>query len=76
MDVRDDSRDALMDRVRGEYREMPGLHLTLRQAQRLWGMDSLNCRALLDTLVRGGFLVRSEEGAYHRPETEMLVARH
>jgi hypothetical protein len=29
----------LLNRVRGEYAEMPGLTLTLAQAQRLWGLD-------------------------------------
>ena len=29
----------LLGRIRGEYLEMPGLKLTLAQAQRLWGLD-------------------------------------
>ena len=33
----DDARDAaLIERVLGEYREMPGLALTVEQAQRFW----------------------------------------
>jgi hypothetical protein len=28
-----------IERVRGEYREMPGLSLTVRQAARLWGSN-------------------------------------
>jgi hypothetical protein len=31
--------DSLLDRVRGEYREMPGLQLTIAQACRLWQID-------------------------------------
>jgi len=29
----------LLLRVEGEYREMPGLSLTVPQAERLWGLD-------------------------------------
>jgi hypothetical protein len=33
-----DAIDAgLIERVLGEYREMPGLALTIEQARRLWG---------------------------------------
>jgi hypothetical protein len=28
----------LVERVLGEYREMPGLALTIEQARRLWGV--------------------------------------
>lgn len=54
----------LLDRVRGEYREMPGLSLTFGQACRLWHMDSPTCDALLQRLVAEGFLVRSPAGTY------------
>ena len=47
--------DALQ-RIRGEYLEMPGLTLTIAQAARLWGLDSDLCRDLLDRLVTDGFL--------------------
>ena len=30
----------LVDRVRGEFMEMPGLQLTMAQAARLWGSTS------------------------------------
>ena len=55
-----------LDRVRGEYREMPGLSLTEYQAQRLWGLDADICRALFDALTQTGFLHRTEGGAYVR----------
>ena len=36
--AKDDSIDTgMIDRVLGEYREMPGLSLTIEQARRLWG---------------------------------------
>jgi hypothetical protein len=45
-----------VDRVSGDFAEMPGLELTLAQAARLWNMDTAACRAAIDTLVRTGFL--------------------
>jgi hypothetical protein len=48
--------DNLHDRVRGEYREMPGLRLTVAQAARLFNLDPAQCGQLLDTLVTDGAL--------------------
>ncbi len=59
-------RDHLLERIQGEFAEMPGMRLTFRQAQRLWGLDPPTCRSLLDALVGMGFLIRSPEGAYAR----------
>ena len=55
-------------RVRGEYIEMPGLRLTPAQAQRLWGLDSSTCDALLDALVDAKFLFRTRDGAFIRTD--------
>jgi DNA-binding IclR family transcriptional regulator len=57
---------SLVLRIRREYEEMPGLHLTLQQACRLWGLGPETCGALLDTLVREGFLVQTRRGAFAR----------
>jgi hypothetical protein len=46
----------LLDRIRGEFREMPGLQLTLAQAQRLFGLDPTACRHVIDALVEASFL--------------------
>jgi hypothetical protein len=48
--------DNLHQRVRGEYREMPGLRLTVAQAARLFNLDHTQCEQLLDTLVTDGAL--------------------
>lgn len=56
--------ESLVDRVRGEYREMPGLRLTLAQARRLWQMDAATCETVLDELVREAFLYKTGNGAY------------
>ncbi len=57
---------ALELRIRGEYREMPGMRLRLEQAMRLWSIDGLTCRQALDDLVQEGFLQRDETGRYAR----------
>ena len=54
----------LLDIVRAEYLEMPGLRLTGRQAQRLWALDGATCDALLDMLESTHFLRRSPRGDY------------
>ena len=58
--------DRLLQRVYGEFLEMPGLRLTCQQAQRLWGLDEPTCRELLDFLVDARFLCRPTRGAYSR----------
>ena len=57
---------ALVDRVRGEFNEMPGLRLTPAQAARLWGMERHTSERILDGLALAGFLLKNKEGAYLR----------
>jgi hypothetical protein len=54
----------LLEIVRGEFLEMPGLRLTRQQARRLWALDSDTCDAVLSTLEGSGFLRRTREGKY------------
>jgi hypothetical protein len=54
----------VLQRVRAEYREMPGLRLTQRQAQRLWNLDSTTCEAILETLESARFLRRTSDQSY------------
>lgn len=56
--------DALLQRMRAEFREMPGLKLTAAQATRLWHLDPLRSEELLNLLVVDGLLRRSADGAY------------
>ena len=51
-------------RIRGEYREMPGLKLTIAQAARLWHVDETYIQKMLDLLVADGLLYRTHAGAY------------
>ena len=48
--------ESLAERVRGEYREMPGLSLTIPQASRMWQIDRRTCELVLQRLVDEGFL--------------------
>src|SRR4029434_2252605 len=50
--------------VRGEFRELPALHLTKPQVQRLWGLDPRPCDALLATLGDGRCLRQTRNGTY------------
>lgn len=61
---RQESFDAILRRIQGEFLEMPGLRLTLVQAQRLWNLDLLVCEALLDALVDARFLMRVRGDAF------------
>lgn len=60
------TRASIAERVRGEFREMPGLTLTLAQAGRLWSLDPATCTEVLTSLVSSGFLSRRPDGAFCR----------
>jgi hypothetical protein len=53
-------------RIYGEFLEMPGLRLSVRHAQRLFGLGEHACARLLDQLVAQKFLTRQRDGAYVR----------
>lgn len=57
--------DAIV-RIEAEYREMPGLSLTVRQAARLWGMDRSTCELVLANLIERRVLKRAWNGTYVR----------
>jgi len=61
--------DAVVGRVREEFREMPGLRLTPAQAMRLWGLEVHTCRAVIDALVAAAFLKWTAAGAVTRVES-------
>jgi hypothetical protein len=46
----------LLERVRGEFNEMPGLRLTPAQAARLWNLEPRACGEVLTRLVAASFL--------------------
>ena len=57
---------SITERVRGEFREMPGLTLTVAQAGRLWSLDAPTCSEVLSELVDSGFLCRKADGTFCR----------
>ncbi len=56
--------DSVLRRIRAEFLEMPGLCLTLEQAQRLWGLEPNACEALLNSLIDTRFLRRTDRGLF------------
>ena len=56
----------LLNRVRSEFIEMPGLRLRIDQAQRLWNLDRTICEHLLHSLVEAKFLGRFDNEVYAR----------
>ena len=58
--------DELTCRVQAEYREMPGLCLTLRQAQRLWGVDTEIWASVFGALTARGILRKAANGGFVR----------
>ena len=60
------SFDQLAQRVRSEYREMPGLNVTRDQARCLWALEPEMCDRVLTHLVGSGFLVRTSQNTYVR----------
>jgi hypothetical protein len=64
--VTDVPDDILLQRIRSEFLEMPGLRLTGRQAQRLCGVEQALCQRVLDLLVDTTFLCVTPNGMYAR----------
>ena len=58
----------LIDRVRAEFLEMPGMQLTLAQASRLFGLDAAACQHVIDVLVKASFLRWTPAGMIVRCE--------
>jgi hypothetical protein len=58
--------EGLLERIRAEYLEMPGLRLTLGQLQRLCGVEGTVCQPMVDSLVTAKFLCVKADGAYTR----------
>jgi len=56
--------ERLVARVRGEYREMPGLGLTRAEASRFWQVDETACDAIVRALVNEGSVRRTVGGRF------------
>lgn len=66
--------DAVLERLRAEFMEMPGLRLTREQVQRLCGVEERVCQVVLDALVDAKFLCLKSDGVYGRL-TDGAIAR-
>jgi hypothetical protein len=66
---------AVLTRIRAEYLEMPGLRLTIEQAQRLCGVERAWCERVMDALVAEQFLCVKADGAYARLTDGDVVRR-
>jgi hypothetical protein len=53
-------------RVQAEYAEMPGLNVTMAQAQRLLDIDRQTCVLVFRTLTQQGVLKRTAQGRFVR----------
>jgi hypothetical protein len=64
----------LWQRVCGEYLEMPGLRISVRQGCRLWNADPRSMKEVLEELVGEGFLRRAGEHAeyYVRADSDAV----
>ena len=58
--------DDVVNRLRAEFLEMPGLRLTSGQVQRLCGVERTLCQRGLDLLVETKFLYVRPDGVYAR----------
>jgi hypothetical protein len=56
----------VLERLRAEYLEMPGLRLKPEQVERLCGIERTMCQIVLDSLVDARFLCAKSDGSYAR----------
>ena len=54
--------------IQSEFAEMPGLHLSKRQAQRLWNLDARSADAIFRALEESHFLKRTPDDMYIRAD--------
>jgi hypothetical protein len=56
----------LVQRIREEFEEAPGLRITVREAARFWGLDEETCGQVLGQLLAVGFLARGGDERYRQ----------
>ena len=60
--------ERVVERIRAEFEEMPGLVLTMPQASRFFGIDKDLTRSVLDKLVSSAYLRWTRDGAVARTQ--------
>ena len=63
----------IVERIQGEFLELPDLRLTRVQAQRLWHLDRTLCEALLAAMVDAKFLCRASDGSFFRRRADVVM---
>ena len=63
-------RDAIVRRIVGEFRDMPGLVLSVKQASRFLGVEASACARILEDLRHAGVLRRDADQRYGRAEAD------
>ena len=58
--------EVVVERVRAEFEEMPGMTLTVPQASRLFGLEQDVCQTIVERLVRSTYLRWTQAGAFTR----------
>jgi Fic family protein len=56
----------LVQRIREEFEDAPGLRLTLTEGARFWGLDLATCERVLAEPLAGGFLARGADEQYRQ----------
>jgi len=51
----------LVQRIREEFEERPGLRVTVREAAQFWGIEEAVCESVLKQLETAGFLARAAD---------------
>ena len=60
------AENSLLSRIRDDFREMPGMRLTLDQVMRMWMLDYPACLRMLGALVETRFLEVDASGKYRK----------
>jgi hypothetical protein len=60
--------EPVLQRIRGEFQESPGLRLTHWQFQRLWNLDPDQAWVVIEQLVQTRFLRGARDGTFVRSE--------
>jgi hypothetical protein len=55
--------ESLLDRIRGDYSENPGLRLTPWQFRQMWSLEPNQSRAVMQQLKNAGFLRENRDGS-------------
>jgi hypothetical protein len=56
----------VLDCLRAEYLEMPGMKLRIQEVQRLCAIEETMCKLVLEALVTASFLCLKSDGTYVR----------